>query len=253
MYKTKVCCLLLRRMRNEFAQAAFEPKAFELPIGIDSPVKPLKIPLPDGTNATVYGYIDRVDCFKKGKDVYIRVVDYKTGKKEFSMADIALGLNLQMLLYLFSVCATKDEAFRRSLGVETDGELLPAGVLYFSARTPDLLLDAAPEMGKGAQLAEEAVKYNGLLIDDAEVLGAMDAQLAGKYIPVKMKKEGFSSTHPLQSLADFGRLQAQICDTVAEIAQAIRSGIADVKPLSNERHDGCTYCQMRPLCRKSKK
>lgn len=249
---TKVCCLLLARMRNEFAQAQFEPVAFELPIGADSPVKPLRIPLPDGSHATVYGFIDRVDAYKKGNDVYIRVVDYKTGKKEFSMADIALGLNLQMLLYLFSVCASGDDAFRRSLGVQAGGSLLPAGVLYFSARTPDLLLASAPEEGEGRTLAEDSVKYNGLLIDDAEVLEAMEAGLNGKYIPVKMKKEGFASTQPLQSLADFGALQNQLCETVASIVDAIRSGQANARPLKDKRHDGCTYCKMRPLCRQSK-
>lgn len=248
----KRCRLLLRRMRNEFAQSAFEPISFELPIANDSPVKPLRIPLPDGGSATVYGFIDRVDVFKKGKDVYVRVVDYKTGKKEFSMADLALGLNLQMLLYLFSVCGCKDDTFKRSLGWEEGGNLLPAGVLYFAAITPDKLAESAPETGSGWAFAEDALKYNGLLLDDPTVLEAMEAELAGKYIPVKMGKNGLGSSKSLQSLAEFGALQNQLCETVASIASAIRSGKADAKPLKDERHDGCTYCRMRPLCRQSK-
>lgn len=91
--------LLLSDVRDEFLQSDFIPVCFELPIsgrrteGVLS-LPPVKIPLPDGGNAYLSGIADRVDAFKKGKDVYLRVVDYKTGKKSFSKDELSTGLGL---------------------------------------------------------------------------------------------------------------------------------------------------------------
>ena len=35
---------------------------------------------------------------------YIRVVDYKSGTKNFVYSDVLYGLNLQMFIYLFTIC-----------------------------------------------------------------------------------------------------------------------------------------------------
>ena len=70
--------------------------------------------------------VDRVDlCTVNGK-TYFRVVDYKTGRKDFDYADILNGEGLQMLIYLFALQKYGKERYGR--------ELLPAGVLYVPAR-----------------------------------------------------------------------------------------------------------------------
>ena len=100
----RIKSLLLDVIKNiglEFAQSKFEPVAFEQKISVDSEIKPLKIPVDDG-NIMIIGTIDRVDIFRKDDKAYIRVIDYKTGKKTFALSDILYGLNMQMLLYLFS-------------------------------------------------------------------------------------------------------------------------------------------------------
>ena len=59
--------------------------------------------------------------------LYLRVVDYKTGKKSFDLAELRYGLGLQMLLYLFTL---KEEGQMLFGG----HEIVPAGVLYTPAR-----------------------------------------------------------------------------------------------------------------------
>lgn len=44
----------------------------------------LSIPLPDGGRVSIDGKVDRVDLLQRDGVQYLRVVDYKTGKKEFS-------------------------------------------------------------------------------------------------------------------------------------------------------------------------
>ena len=35
--------------------------------------------------------------------LYLRVVDYKSGRKKFDLANVRMGLDIQMLLYLFAL------------------------------------------------------------------------------------------------------------------------------------------------------
>ena len=55
------------------------------------------------TTLSVTGKVDRVDGWLKNGKLYLRVVDYKTGKKAFDLADVRYGLGIQMLLYLFAL------------------------------------------------------------------------------------------------------------------------------------------------------
>ena len=98
------------------------PDAFELPID-GSSLKPLHISLSDGTHISVGGKIDRVDIYVKDGVKYIRVVDYKTGSKEFVLSDVLSGLNMQMLIYLDIIC---DKELSGS-------DYSPAGVIYSPA------------------------------------------------------------------------------------------------------------------------
>jgi len=70
---------------EEFSSSLFEPRFFELSINKKDPDSPEPIVFkPEGEGEVfVYGIIDRVDTYKSGKDVYVRVVDYKTGQKTF--------------------------------------------------------------------------------------------------------------------------------------------------------------------------
>jgi len=189
-----------------------------------------------------------VDICRKGKDVYVRVVDYKTGSKDFSLYDVSLGLNLQMLLYLFSIWKDSNGSFRRSVGCE--GEIIPAGVLYCTAKTA--AVTATPEMSDAEiyKKVEATLKRKGLLLDDEEVLRLMEKQLTGKYIPVTVKKDGtLSTTLTLESLEGLGRLMNEITTTVARLASEMKKGFASCRPLKDAKHDGCRFCPHKSICR----
>ena len=72
------------------------------------------------------GKVDRVDGWVKDGKLYLRVVDYKSGKKAFDLAAVRMGLDIQMLLYLFALEKEGKQRFGR--------DIEPAGVLYLPAR-----------------------------------------------------------------------------------------------------------------------
>ena len=155
---------LLGFIQRDLRQSGFQPVAFELRIDdrpdADDPDAPRVDPveLDDGAGHTVriVGTVDRVDAMpleKLGR-TYLRVVDYKTGGKEFKLKEVYCGLDCQMLLYLFTL---ERNAKRQFPGATA------AGVEY-------LLADPAPKSVDRSELGDDAdpaptYPMNGLLLD----------------------------------------------------------------------------------------
>ncbi len=93
-------CKLIRHVQEELAQSQFKPKYFELGLGDDREFPPLRVDDGAGGTVTVGGTIDRADMATVGGQDYVRVIDYKTGRKLFHLTDVLYGLNMQMLVYL---------------------------------------------------------------------------------------------------------------------------------------------------------
>ena len=252
----KICCLLCRELSEEFRNSSggFAPAFFELPVGMPGrdgeSVPSYRIGLPDGGTVNVRGFIDRVDTYKKDGDVYVRVVDYKTGTQDFSLDDVRSGLNMQMLLYLFALQNCRDENTLRRFGVGEGGKILPAGVLYFSAKPPSV--NVPSELAAEKVDPAASISRRGLLIDDLDILRAMEPELGGRYIPVELtqKKElTAASRKKVMSLEQFARLRREIEEKTAELVADLSSGNAGAKPLRTTTKDACLYCGMRPICR----
>ncbi len=245
--------LLVRNILTEFRQGEFIPKFFELSISHENEngVEPYEIKLQDGTKLFMRGIVDRVDTFKKGKDVYIRIVDYKTGTKTFSPDDIEKGLNLQMLLYLFAIWNTKRNDFKEK--IKCEGEILPAGILYFAAKAPDFTIENDSEIENAYTIAESSIGRVGMLVNDVDILRAMDKNLEQKYIPVKLYKNGnLSNTKYLKTVEEFGELSRKIDDILNKIAMDMKSGSVKAEPMEmkNKNDSPCTYCKMKAICRR---
>ena len=95
---------------------------------------------------------------------------------------------------------------------------------------------------------------SGLFLDNTDVLQAMEHGLGGKYIPVRMKKDGtLYKGAPVESLEAFGTLMRDVERTVADIATEMKCGNADAVPISKTNPDTgrnpCAYCAMKFVCR----
>ena len=230
---------------REFSQSDFEAKAFELDIDKDGQVKPEVLTLDDGGTIQIRGSIDRVDTFEKGNQQYIRVVDYKSGNKSFNLSDIINGLNLQMFVYLFSLSEDKNSKFSG----------IPSGVLYMHASRSVFSFDSRRE-AEGAYSSKESssFKMKGIVIsdEDGEIAVAMEHELNGNYIPVKMKKSGELSGS-LATLEELGMIHKKINSLILQMGMDLHTGRIERNPIKNKNHKNtCEFCDYSDVCANAK-
>ncbi len=249
----RLSLLMVRNIVEEFSHSDFRPAFFELSTnGKDGNPAPLEFVLSDGYRVSFSGYIDRVDVLKQDGELYIRVIDYKTGTKVFSLDDVAHGINIQMLLYLFTLCRNQSNGFTRSLGLEDGASPSPAGVIYLAANIPIIQSEDYDSENEVLQKAADSLERSGLLLSEESMLYAMNHQLSPKFLAgIKKNKDGILIGKALMDNKGFSELYEQIHRTVERITTELREGKADAKPLHHNGMDPCSYCKMKPICRRT--
>lgn len=227
-------------LAEEFSESEFQAEAFELGIDKDGEVKPEVIALDDGGTVQIRGSIDRVDTFVNHGERYVRVVDYKSGNKKFSLSDVMYGLNLQMFVYLFSLCSDKSAALSG----------IPAGVLYMhSARSVFTFDSKSAADGNLSSEESSSYKMKGIVLGDSEdVVRAMEKDLNGKYIPVTLKKNGGLSGS-IATLAELGNLHKKVNSLIAQMGNELHKGNIIQSPVKNKNHkQTCDNCDYADVC-----
>lgn len=237
----KILRNIMERITAEFEESDFEVCDFELSISRDSDVKPFKIGLRDGS-AEFFGVIDRVDRFDHEGKRYIRVVDYKTGLKQFRLSDVLQGLNMQMLLYLISI---------RRNGKGEYENIIPSGVLYFPARMVPNNTQRERNDDERKQSRYILTKMSGMLVDDEEIIGRMDKNKRGIFIPAKYDAKNGCYKGDFISLSQFDSLAERLDSYLKEIGNSIHEGAVGAYPVGGDSHgDTCDYCEYADICMK---
>ena len=87
---------------QELCASRFRPISFELGFGSRGELPPVELTA-EGVTISVSGFVDRVDGWVENGRLHLRVVDYKSGRKAFDLSAVKMGLDIQMLLYLFTL------------------------------------------------------------------------------------------------------------------------------------------------------
>ena len=233
---------IIDQVAEELRHSDFVPMAFELGFGgKDGTLPAVTISRPDG-ELRVGGKVDRVDGWIKDDKLYLRVVDYKSGKKKFDLANVRMGLDIQMLLYLFALQKEGAEFFGK--------EIEPAGVLYLPAR--DEILPAERGISPEAlqKEREKTLKRSGLLLEDPAVLQAMEHEALTEphYLPLRVGKDG-NLSGSLASAARLGKLGTYVDKLLCQISDELRSGNIDADPCCHSEEDSqCRFCDWVSAC-----
>ena len=182
------------------------------------------------------GRIDRVDLYRAedGETVYIRVVDYKSSPHDFRVRSVTEEMNIQLLLYLFTLCSPQN----RSLFATADGRLptrvLPASLVYVSPKESDRDGTLLP-------------RRSGVVLDTPEITAAVGtpSDPAETFLPsVTRTKTGKLSGTGLYSPERMAELEGILHAAITDTAARMYGGCATRTPSP----DTCRYCPLRGSC-----
>ena len=231
--------MVVEELWEELQESQFQPEDFEVGFGDEDGLPAIALP---GTkmNAILRGFVDRVDTWNQNGNSYYRVVDYKTGRKDFDYCDVFNGVGLQMLLYLFAL---------QECGEEVVGKHpIPAGVQYFPARAPYVTADGRLDDDALEKERFKDRKRKGLLLKDEQILQAMEPGENPKRLCYTVKKDG-TMTGDLADREQLQLLKAYVFRVLGKIVDEIASGNVEPNPYTRgTSHSACSYCPYGPVC-----
>ena len=243
--------VVLSKMRVQFASDNFKPVEFELHIGASGSEKGIpayKLKLPTGEELILTGYADRVDTAVIDSKKYVRIIDYKTGTKDFSINNVVNGFNIQMLLYLAAI-------EKNGLPGIPAEKLSPAGVLYVPSTASYKSMPVQNEKYIKSAITNQnsSLRLKGMLTSAKNVLESMESSLKGSYIPVKLridkdkkeeKIEPFSGSI-LVSEDDMKSVLKYVDLCMKQMGIELINGSIEAFPVAG----GCDYCEYGSSCR----
>ncbi len=185
------------------------------------------------------GKIDRVDTCEDEDQIYVKIIDYKTGMKQFDLNSFYHGLQMQLLIYLNAALEIEK---KRSFGKD----VVPAGMFYYRMKDP--LVDKTNDVEK-AILKE--LRLDGLVNADAKVLEHLEHGLQGTsdYLPIGIKKDGSLSANSkavmpeeFDEILQFAQMKEK------QLAKGVVSGELRAYPYEIAGTTACDYCPYRDIC-----
>ncbi len=235
----KSVLFLIKHIASEFKQSEFKIFEVEAEISKNGSIKPLELKTENGIKIHIDGKIDRIDLVTiDGKD-YVRIVDYKTGTKQFKLSEVYSGINMQMLIYLLTVCKN---------GIQNHKALTPAAILYFTALKP--LIDSQSQISSEEYQKEirKKMKMNGLVLKNQKVILAMEKEGKGEFIPASIKDGEIKESDSLFTQEQLEVIYGHIEKLIVNMATNLCLGKISANPISLKNHSSCTWCKYHSIC-----
>ncbi len=181
------------------------------------------------------GKIDRIDLVKTDAGNFVRVVDYKSGTKTFSLTELFYGLNIQLMVYLMAV---------KSMYNARGTDVVPAGGLYFGIKMPVI------EEGADEQSRATLFDTGGFVLSEDSFIDKItpESGLANIGVSLKRLKSG-----ELRGMA-FSRKEISMLtrftqNLIARAVECIYDGDIDISPGTASGPLPCVYCPYISICR----
>ena len=235
---------------NQIKASAFEPEGYELKFQYTDGLDAARMDLGEDRVLRLKGQIDRMDLCEEKDKVYVKVLDYKSGKMQFDIQNLYYGLQMQLVVYMNAAVEMEQEKHKGK-------PVVPAGIFYYNIDDPIVERKAAEQVDQ-ALLKE--LRMNGLVNGDPHVISLLDQafgdtnplnpSVKSLYIPVETVSSGeCSKRSSVASEQEFSLMGNYANHKITKDAGAILDGDIAIAPYRMGNKTACDYCAYRTICK----
>ena len=182
----------------------------------------------------IHGKIDRLDTTNLSDKDLVKIIDYKSGAKDFNKEKIEKGLDLQLMIYL---------------EYATQGGAKPVGSFYFHIENPvaesDIIsLELGELSEKLAETIADSYRLDGAFVAEPEAFMTLDktVSLDEKSSVVKKSKA--------MTEAEYETLRNAFRENLAGTISKLQSGDVSIEPIRyGKKNLSCEYCKYSAICK----
>ncbi len=216
---------ILRRTVETIAKQVktshFTPEGYEISFSSADDLKAVNFILGEEEKMRLRGRIDRIDTHKTDDTVYVKVVDYKSGKQEFKLLSFYHGLKLQLVVYMNSAMEILKKKY-------PDRKILPGGMYYYHLDDPVISGDSGKT---DEEICEEIFK---------------ELKLSG--IATEKTDESVKENTKRANEEEFRILSGFVNHKIREIGQKVFAGDISANPYRLGDETGCDHCPYHGVC-----
>ena len=213
------------------------------------------------TSYCIMGAIDRVDLAfsEEDKKAQIRIIDYKSGSKSFSVASICNMIDIQLVVYAMAAIDLYNKGELKYSRGDFSAEI--SGVLYNKLRDDLAHLDNAENDDVITEAVTGKQKLNGAIVLDMNDLGELDLSAAfnmdkgikenaeSEFLKFKLTKSGnVSKNSEYLTREQFEKLMNYAKKGIKSYNKRIKSGDIKVMPSKDNNELACRWCGMAEIC-----
>lgn len=240
----RILCRSAWALHEQLAAGSFRPVGFEVSFDDASELEAVNVRFGGNGRMRLQGRIDRIDTAQEDGEIYVKVVDYKSGMAQFDPVSLYYGLQLQLVVYLNAAL----EMERRQ---HPDQEVIPAGIFYYHIQDPVLDKEEAEDPEKAREKLLKKLRPDGIVNEDVGILRKLDRKLEGDslVIPAGLKKDGtLRAASSAVTTEQFGQLSQFVRRKMAEMGERMLSGEIAASPSVTGGRSACEYCQYLEVC-----
>ncbi len=199
----------------------FAPEGYEVSFSFAEDLDAVNFILSEEEKMRLRGRIDRIDTKKEGDQVYVKVVDYKSGNRDFQLLSLYHGLQLQLVVYMNSAV----ELLKRKYPGK---EVLPGGMYYYHLDDP--VVEGKPELS------------------DREIQEKILEELKLKGVAGEEEDASVSKKSKRAAKEEFQILSKYVGHKIRDIGRRIFAGEIGAEPYRLGDSTGCDYCPYHGIC-----
>lgn len=216
---------ILRRtidtITEQIQTSHFTPEGYEVSFSFAENLDAVNFILSGEERMRLQGRIDRIDTRKEGNQVYVKVIDYKSGNREFQLLSLYHGLQLQLVVYLNSAM----ELMKRKYPGK---EVIPGGMYYYHLDDPVVEGNSASTDAEIQEKILEELKLKGVAGEGEDVSVSKKSKRAGA--------------------EEFQILSRYVNHKIRDIGRKIFDGEIGAEPYQLGDSTGCDYCPYHGVC-----